>query len=190
MERVKKEELATEIRCEQCDARMIIRWGKNGAFLACPNYPRCRNTKNFTRTPEGEIQVVNDQHEETHEICEKCGAPMQVRWGKYGKFLGCSTYPKCRNIKSLVETRPIGMKCPQCEAGNVIEKTSRRGKVFFGCDRYPECTFASWDRPVPEACPECGSRYLVEKVSKRTGVRKICPDKECSYRDAVEELDS
>lgn len=190
MERVKKEELATEIRCEQCDTRMIIRWGKNGAFLACPNYPRCRNTKNFTRTPEGEIQVVNDQREETHEICEKCGSPMQVRWGKYGKFLGCSSYPKCTSIKSLVETRPIGMKCPQCETGNVIEKTSRRGKVFFGCDRYPECTFASWDRPVPEPCPECGSRYLVEKVSKRTGARKICPAKECSYRGSVEELDS
>jgi DNA topoisomerase-1 len=191
MDKVKQEDLQTEITCEKCKARMTIRWGKNGEFLACPNYPRCRYTMNFTRDDKGGIQVQQDQEEENGEVCEKCGEPMKIRWGKYGRFLGCSGYPKCKNIKnikSMEVPRALGISCPVCGAGSVVERKTKRGKLFYGCNRFPECTFASWDRPVGEACPRCGGTYLVEKVSKRLGARRVCPEKSCDYQETAEAL--
>jgi DNA topoisomerase-1 len=188
MEPVKKE-LVTEIGCEKCGEKMVVRWGKNGEFLACPNFPRCRNTKNFTRDELGQFKILDGQEEETDRLCDKCGERMRIKWGKYGKFLGCSAYPKCKNIKSLVEPKSLGMKCPLCEVGGVIERKSRKGKIFFSCDRYPQCTFASWDRPVPEPCPRCGAAYLLERQSKRMGVRRLCPKKVCGYETGMGIMD-
>ncbi|HXG51222.1 MAG TPA: type I DNA topoisomerase [candidate division Zixibacteria bacterium] len=179
MRNVKRQEVPTDIACDKCGAMMVVKWGRNGEFLACPRYPDCKNTKNFRRDEKGKVQVAPDA--EIKETCEQCGRPMQLRWGKYGKFLGCSGYPECSNIRPLEKPVDLGIKCPECKEGNLKERKSRRGKVFYGCDRYPECKFASWDRPVPGPCPKCGVPILVEKVTKRTGRSRRCYSRECDY---------
>lgn len=115
-------------------------------------------------TAEEEMEKVEIQDEVSDETCEKCGKPMVYKLGRYGKFLACSGFPDCRNTKAIL--KKIGVDCPKCEEGEVVErKGSKRKRIFYGCDRYPECDFASWDRPVPQKCPRCGS-YMVEKKKK------------------------
>jgi DNA topoisomerase-1 len=183
MRDVKREERPTDIACEKCGAMMVVRWGRRGEFLACRSYPDCRNTKNFRR--EGDKIVAVDVSE-TSEVCEKCGKPMRVRFGRYGKFLGCSAYPDCTNIRPLVRPTSIEMRCPECREGEVVERRSRRGKVFYGCGRYPKCRFAVWERPVPELCPHCGATYLVEKVTKRYGTVRRCVREGCDYQEQLD----
>jgi DNA topoisomerase-1 len=183
MRNVKREERPTDIPCEKCGTLMVVRWGRRGEFLACPRYPECRNTKNFRR--EG-AQVVVVEAEETDETCEKCGKPMRVRVGRYGKFLGCSGYPECSNIRPLVRPTSIGMSCPECRDGELLERRSRRGKVFYGCNRYPKCRFAAWDRPVSEICPRCGATYLLEKVTKRYGLVRRCAREGCDFQEQMD----
>ena len=185
MRDVKRQEVPTDIACEKCGALMVIKWGRNGEFLACPQYPECKNTKNFKRSDGGEIAIAAE--EEINETCEQCGRPMLLRWGKFGKFLGCSGYPECKNIQPLEKPADIGVKCPECKEGNLKERKSRWGKVFYGCDRYPECKFASWDKPLPTPCPNCGSPILVEKITKRSGRTHRCYKKECGYSIQVAE---
>ena len=185
MRDVKRQEVPTDIACDKCGAMMVIKWGRNGEFLACPQYPECKNTKNFKRSESGEIGIVAE--EEVDETCEQCGRPMLLRWGKFGKFLGCSGYPECKNIQPLEKPTDIGVKCPECKEGNLKERKSRWGKVFYGCDQYPECKFASWDKPLPTPCPKCGSPILVEKITKRSGRTHRCYKKECGYSIQVAE---
>ncbi|MCK4427132.1 MAG: type I DNA topoisomerase, partial [candidate division Zixibacteria bacterium] len=158
----------TEEICERCGSPMIIRWGKNGRFLACSAFPECKNTKPLESDENGEI--VSDQK------CEVCGAPMMVKAGRYGKFLSCSKYPECKF------TRPfsIGVNCPEegCK-GYVVERKTKRGRVFFGCSNYPKCKFASWDKPVNEICPNCSAKFLVQKTSKSKGEFLKCV--KCGY---------
>jgi DNA topoisomerase-1 len=178
----------TDIACTECtDGKMMIRWGRNGEFLACSNYPQCKSTSNFTRDEHG--QVVPQKKEEvlTDETCEKCGKPMQVRFSRYGKFLGCSGYPECTNIRKPGKpVKSLGVNCPECQEGDLLQKWSRRGKVFYSCSRYPQCKFALWDRPVPEPCPQCHAPFVVEKVTKRSGVTRKCFREECDYQEVVE----
>lgn len=185
MRDVKRQEVPTEIDCEKCGAKMVIKWGRNGEFLACPQYPECKSTKNFKRGNEGEIEIAVE--EEVDEACEKCARPMLLRFGKFGKFLGCSGYPECKNIQPLQKPVDLGIKCPECKEGNIKERKSRWGKMFYGCDKYPECKFASWDKPLPTPCPDCDSPILVEKVLKRTGRTHRCYKKECGYSIQVVE---
>jgi DNA topoisomerase-1 len=185
MRDVKRQEVPTDIDCDKCGSKMVIKWGRNGEFLACPNYPECKNTKNFKRNETGEIEVAPE--EEVNESCSECGRPMLLRWGKFGKFLGCSGYPECKNIQPLEKPVDLGIKCPECKAGNIKERKSRWGKVFYGCDKYPECKFASWDKPMPTPCPDCASPILVEKVTKRKGRTHRCYKKECGYSIQVAE---
>ncbi len=185
MRDVKRQEVPTDIDCEKCGAKMVIKWGRNGEFLACPQYPECKTTKNFKRDEEGKIEVVVE--EDVNETCELCGRPMLLRWGKFGRFLGCSGYPECKNIQPLEKPVDLGIKCPECKEGNIKERKSRWGKVFYGCDKYPECKFATWDKPMPTPCPNCDSPILVEKVTKRAGRVHRCYKKECGYSIPVAE---
>jgi DNA topoisomerase-1 len=185
MRDVKRQEVPTDIACEKCGALMVVKWGRNGEFLACPKYPECKNTRNFRRDDKGEIEIAAE--EEVNEACEKCGRPMLLRFGKFGKFLGCSGYPECKNIQPLQKPVDLGIKCPECKEGNIKERKSRWGKVFYGCDKYPECKFASWDKPLPTPCPDCSSPILVEKVTKRAGRTHRCYKKECGYSIQVAE---
>ncbi len=185
MRDVKRQEVPTDIDCDKCGAKMVIKWGRNGEFLACPQYPECKNTKNFKRSETGEIEIAAE--EDINETCGECGRPMLLRWGKFGKFLGCSGYPECKNIQPLEKPVDLGIKCPECKEGNIKERKSRWGKVFYGCDKYPECKFASWDKPMPTPCPNCDSPILVEKVTKRAGRTHRCYKKECGYSIQVAE---
>ncbi|HEX9787743.1 MAG TPA: type I DNA topoisomerase [Candidatus Binatia bacterium] len=185
MRDVKRQEVPTDIDCDRCGAKMVIKWGRNGEFLACPQYPDCKNTKNFKRSETGEIAIAAE--EEVNETCEQCGRPMLLRWGKFGKFLGCSGYPECKNIQPLEKPVDLGVKCPECKEGNIKERKSRWGKMFYGCDKYPECKFASWDKPMPTPCPDCDSPILVEKMTKRAGRTHRCYKKECGYSIQVAE---
>jgi DNA topoisomerase I len=185
MRDVKRQEVPTDIDCDKCGAKMVIKWGRNGEFLACPQYPECKTTKNFKRDEEGKIELAVE--EEINESCELCGRPMLLRWGKFGKFLGCSGYPECKNIQPLEKPVDLGIKCPECKEGNIKERKSRWGKVFYGCDKYPECKFACWDKPMPTPCPDCDSPILVEKVTKRAGRTHRCYKKECGYSIQVAE---
>jgi DNA topoisomerase-1 len=186
MPSVKGEGQKTDIVCEKCGSPMVIKWGRQGEFLACSSYPECRNTKNFTIDDDGKIKI---EEVVVHpDPCPKCGKEMLVRYGRFGKFLGCSGYPECRHIQSLAAPpRALGITCPECERGGVQERRSRRGKTFYGCDRYPECKFATWDPPILEPCPDCGAKYLVEKVTKRSGRTRRCMREGCGYKEQMED---
>jgi len=185
MRDVKRGGQPTDIPCASCGAMMVIKWGRGGEFLACPNYPECKNTKNFTRDAEGTIKIA--EAEVIDEKCEKCEKPMQLRFGRYGKFLGCSGYPECKNVRSLVRPVPTGVKCPDCGEGEIMEKRSRGGKTFYSCNRYPQCKFATWDRPVPEPCRQCNAPFVVEKTTKRYGTVRRCLSEGCKYHETLSE---
>jgi len=180
--------LLTGLSCPQCGKTLYIKVGKNGPFLACSGYPDCTFTRDYIRNDKGEVQPVESASGEmTDKICEKCKSPMMTRHGKFGDFLACSRYPECRNTKSVNangQGKNLGVPCPEngC-SGEIVEKQSKRGKIFYGCNRYPDCTFAIWDKPVAKACPVCGSKFLVEKMSKKDGVFLICPQKDCGHRE-------
>lgn len=178
MRDVKRQVIPTDIPCNKCGAMMVIKWGKAGEFLACPNYPECKNTSNFKRNADGKIEIVVEELETTEESCPKCNKPMVIRTGRYGRFLACSGYPECKGTKPLT----TGVKCPQCGKGELSERRSRKGKVFYGCTEYPKCDFATWDRPLPEKCPDCGAPFIVEKSTKREGTIVMCLEKECGYK--------
>jgi DNA topoisomerase-1 len=164
---------------------MVIKWGRRGEFLACSGYPDCKNTKNFTRDDDGTIRPA--EPETTNEVCEKCGRPMQVRFGRYGKFLGCSGYPECKNMQPIHKPVPTGVKCLLgCGEGELMERRSRRGKLFYSCNRYPECKFVAWDRPVPAACPQCSAGFVTEKVTKRYGTVRRCVREGCGWQKQVD----
>jgi DNA topoisomerase-1 len=179
MRDVKREERPTDLVCEKCGKGMVIKWGRRGEFLACSGYPECRNTMNFSRDETGKI--VPEQPEVVDEACELCGKPMQVRFGRFGKFVGCSGYPDCKNIRPLHKPKPTGAKCLQCADGEMYERDSRRGKLFYSCNRYPDCRFVVWDKPVLEACPKCGAGFVTEKITKRYGIVRKCPREECDW---------
>ena len=174
----------TDIPCEKCGRMMEIKWGRNGKFLACPGYkedPPCKNTQNFEKLPDGTIKIIPKQELTTDQVCEKCGSPMVVKTGRFGKFIACSAYPECKTTKPLA----LGVKCPQpgC-GGDLVQKRTRKGRSFFACSKYPACEFALWDRPIPKACPTCSAPFLVEKVSKQSGRSVQCRNEDCGYREA------
>ncbi|HYR96132.1 MAG TPA: type I DNA topoisomerase [Candidatus Binatus sp.] len=185
MRDVKREERPTGLTCEKCGQPMVIKWGRRGEFLACRGYPECKNTKNFTRDDDGTIRPA--EPETTNEVCEKCGRPMQVRFGRYGKFLGCSGYPECSNMQPLHKPVPTGVKCLLgCGEGELMERRSRRGKLFYSCNRYPDCQFVAWDRPIPEPCPRCGTGFVTEKITKRYGTVRRCVKEECGWQKQID----
>ena len=180
MEDLKGKEEPTEVPCDKCGRRMVIKWGRNGHFLACPGYPECKNTKEFTKDESGSVQVVETQVEETDEICEKCGSPMVIKRGRFGNFLACSQYPECKTTKPL----KLGIKCPTKDCGgDLVQKRTRKGKTFYSCSNYPTCTFAIWDRPINRPCPQCQAPFLIEKIRKQTGSKILCHNQECGYEE-------
>jgi len=179
-----------DLICPDCKRQLHVKVGKNGQYLACSGYPECKYSTNYTRDETGKIQPIELPKEEaTDKICEKCGKPMVIKQGQYGPFLACSGYPKCKNTKSINSNHAVqatGVKCPEngC-SGDIVERKSRRGKIFYGCSRYPECTFAIWDKPVEKECPECKAKFLVEKTTKRAGTFHACMEKECGYKESI-----
>jgi DNA topoisomerase-1 len=178
MRDLKREEQTTDEVCEKCGKPMVIKWGRNGYFLACSGYPDCRNTKEYTRNSDGSL-TVRPTTRPSDQICPTCSSPMVIRRGRFGEFQACSRYPDCKTTSPM----SLGMACPKEGCGGYLtEKRSRRGKVFFGCSNYSktQCDFVSWDRPIPKPCPTCGAPFIVQKVSK-AGTRLRCIKPECDY---------
>lgn len=194
MRTVKGNGLAVQIKCPKCGQSMAIKIGKNGPFLACSGYPDCSFTSNYSRNEKGQIEIEQVKPDEpTDEVCEKCGNPMVQKRGRFGRFLACSAYPACRNTRSLggaggTTPERTGVPCPEagCD-GELVARRSKRGKVFYGCNRYPKCSFALWDKPVAKACPECGTPFVVERISKKDGRHLKCSNKECTYKEKLQE---
>jgi DNA topoisomerase I len=185
MRDVKREERPTDLVCDRCGKPMVIKWGRRGEFLACSGYPECRNTTNFTRGEDGTIRPV--EPELSDRTCDVCGRPMQVRFGRFGKFLGCSGYPECKAVQPLFKPIPTGIKCLVCGEGELYERRSKRGNAFFSCNRYPECTFAAWDQPIMEPCPRCAAPFVTEKVTRRFGTVRRCAREGCGWQARLDE---
>lgn len=164
----------TDIACDKCKNHMVIKIGRFGKFLACSNYPDCKNTAPVPGSDE-EKQLKEQENQKTDEVCEKCDNPMVIKTGRYGQFLGCSNYPDCKNIKSI--TKSTGVSCPECKKGELVEKNTKRRKIFYGCSSYPDCTFALWQKPTNENCPECSS--ILTFGAKNT---LKCSNKECKFK--------
>ena len=173
----------TDIICDKCGAKMVIKNGRYGKFAACPNYPTCKNTKPL----ESEKEPVAEENAEKKDPvvvdlkCEKCGADMVQRTGKYGSFFACSRYPECNFTKQ--KTRELDVPCPKC-GSKILIKTGRKKTVFYSCEKYPEFDFSSWDMPVAENCPNCG-KILFRKKGKSL---VVCHDKDCGYYRETEEM--
>ncbi|HEX9859826.1 MAG TPA: topoisomerase DNA-binding C4 zinc finger domain-containing protein, partial [Nitrospirota bacterium] len=178
MRNVKREETPTDIACDKCGKMMVIKWGRNGKFLACPGYPDCRNTRELPDKDGESKPRAAAVPEVTDELCPKCGSPMVIKTGRFGKFLACSGYPACKTTKPI----SLGVPCPKGCGGHLSERRTKRGKPFYGCTNYPKCDFATWNRPIPEKCPKCGSPYLEEKYTKKEGAMIVCPNKDCDYK--------
>jgi DNA topoisomerase I len=164
------QETTQEEYCENCGRVMVLKRGRFGQFMACTGYPDCKTTR---RLDQG--RKVPDIP--LDEKCPKCQRNLVIRHGRYGEFTSCSGYPDCKWVKQNY----IGVKCPECEDGEIVEKKARRkGNTFYGCSNYPKCKFTSANKPIAEKCPECGSAYLVEKNLK-SGPVIACPNKECEY---------
>jgi DNA topoisomerase-1 len=182
---------STDLTCPQCNNRLHIRMGKNGQFLGCSNYPECTYTRNYTRDEKGVIHPIEPaSNQASDRICEKCGKPMLIKEGKYGTFYACSGYPDCKTTQSTNSTNggeKIGVHCPEqgCD-GELVQRSSKRGKIFYGCSRFPDCTFATWDKPVAKECPECGAKFLIEKTTKKQGTFLVCNTKGCGFKTTSE----
>ncbi len=168
------QETAQEEYCENCGRVMVLKRGRFGQFMACTGYPDCKTTR---RLDQGK-RVPDIPLDET---CPLCKRNLILRHGRYGEFTSCSGYPECKYVKQNF----IGVKCPECKEGELVEKRARKGNTFYGCGNYPKCKFTSAAKPVPEKCPDCGHEYLVERIRK-DGVVIACPNKECDYERAVE----
>ncbi|MDH3998798.1 MAG: type I DNA topoisomerase, partial [Desulfuromonadales bacterium] len=160
--------------CPECKQPLTKKFGRNGYFIACDGYPECK----YTRPVGGER---NQEVVFSDEKCEKCGKPMQFKEGRYGKYLACSGYPDCKNNQPLIKPKALDISCPSCKEGEIMEKKSRYGKIFYSCNRYPKCKYALWDEPFEEPCPKCAFPLTVEKVTKRYGTVRKCPQEECDY---------
>jgi DNA topoisomerase-1 len=130
-----------KIKCDKCGSDMDIKMGRFGKFLACTNYPECKNIKSLK-----EFSPNGGAPEPTGDICPKCGSKTVYREGKFGRFIGCEKYPDCDFTKIVT----LGLKCPKCDDGEVITRRTKRGKIFYGCNKYPDCDFASWTMPKPK----------------------------------------
>lgn len=172
-----KEQVQTEtdIPCEQCGSLLVRKFGRNGPFLACPKYPECKYTRPLSD---------DEQPQPAGRDCPACAKPMFVRTGRFGRFVACQDYPTCKTTASV----STGVRCPKEADGTLVEKRTRKGKMFFACDQYPKCSYALWNRPIPVACPGCGNPFMVEKETKAKGPHYQCP--ECKTESRSETIET
>jgi len=172
---------AMDEKCPECGKPLSIRLGRNGRFIGCTDYPTCSYTRNLNGDKvQAEPEIVEGRK------CPKCESDLVIKVGRYGKFIGCSSYPDCKHIEPLEKPKDTGVVCPECKKGTILERKSRKGKVFYSCSDYPKCKYAIWNEPINEACPSCNWPILTLKTTKRRGAEKVCPQQDCSYVTACE----
>jgi DNA topoisomerase-1 len=194
MERVKPVAVETEFKCPKCGKPMMLRQSRLGEFLGCSGYPKCKTILNADGTPRAEVErpqpVVSDQK------CPKCGKPLLEREGRFGKFLGCSAYPKCKTIVRLpgdegangrapgAAQEPIGIRCPK-DGGDIVAKKTRFGSVYV-CSNEPGCDFKSWARPLDRPCPQCGWPLGEVAYKGRVTGKLKCTNADCGHEERAE----
>lgn len=182
---VKRSDVTQEMldeNCPKCGKQLSSRLGRSGRFIGCTGYPDC----DYTRNIDGEETTASEPEKVEGRSCPKCESDLIYRTGRYGKFIGCSAYPKCKHIEPLEQPKNTGVDCPKCEKGEILTRKSRRGKVFYSCERYPDCDYAVWNEPVAEACPACNWPILTIKTTKSRGTEKVCPQRECNFSEKLE----
>lgn len=180
MKNLKKQLVPTGMMCVKCkEGEYMIKWGRNGQFFACSRYPDCNSTQDFKRSLDGSLYIVPKKY--FHDMCPTCKKRLEVKKGKYGRFVRCEDYPQCDT------TLPYTLKihCPECKVGKFAEKRSRYGKVFYGCTSYPDCNNALWNEPKEFPCKSCGYPVMIERITKREGHQLQCP--KCKFKVDIEE---
>lgn len=171
-----------EEKCPECGNGLSIRLGRRGRFIGCDNYPDCSYTRSLNESAEeaSQNEVVEDRK------CPKCESDLVIKHGRYGKFIGCSGYPDCKHMEPLVKPKDMDVTCPKCNEGNILERRSRYGKIFYSCERYPKCEYALWNEPLAEPCPKCNWPITSIKTTKKKGTERVCPQKECNFSESLE----
>jgi len=173
------EEEAPQEPCPSCGKPMALRSGRFGRFLACTGYPQCKTTRKLGTTGSGQTPAAQTLLEEN---CPRCDNPLALRQGRYGEFTACSDYPKCRYVRR----KTLEVACPQSDcSGEIVERKSRRGKIFYGCDQYPKCRFVLWNKPIKKACPQCSAGFVLEKTTRKQGTLHYCHDESCDFRESA-----
>ena len=165
-------------KCPECGKQLQLSLGRGGFFLGCSGYPDCKYTRNVGEDKESaEPEVVEGRS------CPECNSNLIIRSGRYGKFIGCSSCPDCKHIEPLEKPEDTGVQCPECKKGNILKRKSRRGKVFFSCERYPDCKYAIWNQPLAQPCPSCHWPITSIKTTKRSGTQRVCPQQDCKFAE-------
>ncbi|HSW69222.1 MAG TPA: type I DNA topoisomerase [Gammaproteobacteria bacterium] len=179
-ETVKRSDVTQEAldeKCPQCEKPLSIRLGRHSRFIGCTAYPDCSYTRSLDEDKDSAISanIVEGR------TCPQCSGPLLLKTGRYGKFIGCSSYPNCKFIESLNKPTDTGVDCPECHQGHMLKRKSRLGKIFYSCERYPDCKYAVWNEPVAQTCPQCAWPILTIKTTKRRGTELVCPHKPCDF---------
>lgn len=170
-------------KCPLCGKPLSIRLGKRDRFIGCTGFPECK----YTRTiGEAHQDAAQDSELVAGRTCPDCGGELKIKYGRYGKFIGCSNYPKCKHIESLNKPTDTGVECPECKTGRMVKRQSRKGRVFFSCSRYPDCKYAVWNEPTAKACPKCAWPMLTIKKTKKRGTELVCPRATCGFVEQIE----
>ncbi len=180
MKTAQRVNIESDKKCPNCGKVMLVKTSRFGTqFLGCSGYPECKTIISLNNSMELDDANKDGEPQTVDEKCEKCGGAMVMKIGPYGKYLECK---ECGNRKKYI--RSTGVKCPKCGEGMIVEKKSKYGKIFFGCNRYPDCSYALWDEPTGNKCPECGELLL--KKNTKNGVFEVCSSRTCSYKKAME----
>lgn len=170
--------------CPKCGAKLSIRLGKRGRFIGCTAYPECDYTQDLA-SRSGEKPTDPEIIE--GRSCPECQSSLQIKNGRYGRFIGCSGYPNCNFMEPLEKPADTGVQCPVCNKNSILQRKSRRGKIFYSCAGYPGCSYALWNEPVNKPCPQCAWPILTLKENKRSGKQLLCPHEGCGYKVALED---
>lgn len=184
-EQVQRKDVTTELledKCPKCQKPLSIRLGKRGRFIGCTGYPECDYTQDMGGQDgeKSEPEVVEGRN------CPSCSSALHIKTGRYGRFIGCSNYPQCKHMEPLEKPADTGVVCPKCNHAKILQRKSRKGKIFYSCGDYPKCDYALWNEPIDKPCPQCAWPILTLKESKRFGRQTLCPHEGCGY-SATEE---
>lgn len=185
-EQVQRKDVTTEIledKCPKCEKPLSIRLGKRGRFIGCTGYPECDYTQDMggSENEKSEPEVVEGRN------CPLCESALHIKTGRYGRFIGCSSYPQCKHMEPLEKPADTGVVCPKCNQAKILQRKSRKGKIFYSCGDYPKCDYALWNEPIDKSCPKCAWPILTVKESKRFGRQILCPQEGCGYSSKEDE---
>jgi DNA topoisomerase-1 len=178
---------AIDEACPQCGKPLSIRLGRHSRFIGCTSYPEC----NYTRSlDEDKSDGASQPDVIDGRLCPQCNSALQLKVGRYGKFIGCSNYQNCKFLEPLQKPADTGVDCPDCHQGKILKRKSRAGKIFYSCARYPDCKYALWNEPVAQACPKCAWPLLTLKTTKKRGTELVCPHTPCDFTQPYEKAEA